>query len=495
MSKQEHAMPKEKKSNGRVDKDQVQVGDPPGKNAGLPEQPSQREARQAQGRALRPNCPRSSHATAQPEQPQRDPLALIEKSNEGRVASLLPVRFTRMLESPFAFFRGTGIVQASDLAGTPSAGLIVQACGDCHLMNFGAFASPERTLLFDINDFDETAPAPFEWDVKRLAASFVLAARWREFDADDAHAIVEDGIKTYREQMAQYAGMRVLEIWYARITVDDVMRLAGQDIDLRKRVAKAIENAQKRTSEVVFHKLTHEVDGQPRIVDQPPLLYHMDLPDINTKDHVTALFAQYRSTLPEERRVLFDRFQFADAAFKVVGIGSVGTRCFVSLWMADVDDPLFLQLKEARPSVLEGLAGPALKEQNGERVVVGQRLMQSASDIFLGWMTGPTGSNYYVRQLRDQKISADLSTMAPKSLQAYARLCSRALARAHAKSGKAAEISGYLGSKARFDDAITEYAVAYADQVEKDFALFKAACHSGRFPTETAPTEAASALR
>lgn len=455
----------------------------------------QREGRREEGRALRTDCPRSSHSKMGTRQRHRDPLGLIEQSNKGRIEELLPVRFSRMLESPFAFFRGSAIVQAHDLQGTPSAGIIVQSCGDCHLMNFGAFASPERLLIFDINDFDETLQAPFEWDLKRLTASFVLAARWRNFNRNQPRTIAVEAVRAYREQMAQFSRMSMLDVWYAHITVEDLMKAAGQRKESLKRINRVIGTARKNTVEVVFQKMTSEVEGRPRIIDQPPLLYHPDPTRFNTPAHVQLFVENYRDSLPPDRRLLFDRYQFVDVAFKVVGVGSVGTACFVSLWMADTDDPLFLQIKEARPSVLEGLTTKERYHHNGERVVVGQRIMQSASDIFLGWVTGAAGKNYYVRQLRDQKAAADVPTMTSRMLAGYARLCGKTLARAHAKSGEAAKISGYLGSSAKFDGVIADYAVAYADQVEKDFSLFKDAVRAGRFLTETSPSEAEVAIR
>jgi len=445
---------------------------------------SQHAARQSQGRSLRANCPRSSHSKTGSRPSARDPLSLIEKSNEGRVKHLLPIRFTRMLESPFAFFRGTAIIQAHDLKETPSSGIIVQSCGDCHLANFGVFASPERTLIFDINDFDETLPAPFEWDVKRLATSFVLAARWRNFRKKEGHRTSHAVVKAYREQMTTFAGMRTLDRWYAHVAVGDLIERFSSDPELRKTLVRAVDTAHRHTSETGFHKMTRDIKGRPRIMDQPPLIHHLDASKLDWERDVVPFFEAYRATLSLDRQVLFDRFQLVDSVFKVVGIGSVGTLCFVTLWMADVDDPLFLQLKQALPSVLDGVAGSSPYENNGERVVVGQRIMQSASDIFLGWTRSPQGNDFYVRQLRDQKISIDLGTASERVLLAYATLCGQTLARAHAKSGKASEISGYLGSRSNFDDAITEYAVGYADRVAKDYDAFRAAARAGRFPTE-----------
>ena len=454
-----------------------------------PTTPSHRVARQSEGRSLRAKCPRSSHSKTASSRSGRDPLSLVEKSTKGRVTHLLPIRFTRMLESPFAFFRGTAVIQAHDLKNTPSAGIIVQSCGDCHLANFGAFASTERTLIFDINDFDETLPAPFEWDVKRLASSFVLASRWRNFGKKEGHRTSRAVIKAYREQMATFAEMHTLDVWYAHVAVGDLIDRFGSDPELEERLDQAVQTAHRHTSEAGLHKMTRDVRGRPRIMDQPPLIYHLDPSKFDLKKDIVPFFEVYRATLSLDRQVLFDRFQLVDAAFKVVGVGSVGTHCYVTLWMTDVGDPLFLQVKEALPSVLEGVAGSSHYGNNGERVVIGQRVMQSSSDIFLGWARGPRGNDFYVRQLRDQKSSIDLATASERGLVAYAIACGQTLARAHAKSGMASEISGYLGSGSNFDDAITDYAVAYADQVEKDYNAFHAAVRAGRFPTEASSSE------
>jgi uncharacterized protein (DUF2252 family) len=399
-----------------------------------------------------------------------------------------------MLESPFAFFRGTAVVQSHDLKNTPAADIIVQSCGDCHLMNFGGFASPERTLIFDINDFDETLPAPFEWDLKRLASSFVLASRWREFGKRNAQDAARTVVRAYRKQMARFAEMSVLDIWYARITLEDVIDLARNDPEVQRRIERAVDTARKHTSEAVFHKMTHEVNGQPRIVDQPPLIYHSSSAHAPVHEEIAAFFDAYRTTLSADRRVLFDRYHLVDSAFKVVGVGSVGTLCYATLWMADVDDPLFLQVKQALPSVLVGLTERSDYKSNGERVVIGQRVMQSASDIFLGWTRGPHGDDFYVRQLRDHKVASDVATTTERILIAYAKLCGQTLARAHAKSGKAAQITGYLGSGTNFEDAVADYAVSYADQVEKDYKAFQAAVRTGRFRTETSSSEIECAI-
>ena len=347
-----------------------------------------KEQRHEAGKALREKCPRKSHRDVVLGQGERDVVKLIEASNKDRLENLIPVRHGRMAQSAFAYFRGTALIQAHDLMGTPSSGIIVHSCGDCHLMNFGGFATPERNIVFDINDFDETLPAPFEWDLKRLAASFVIAARWRGFTDDQAREMAVQTAAAYRESMRKRESTGVLEAWYSRITIADVQALvreAGDKIDMGGRLKKKLAEARKQTHEHVFHNLTTPSRGLPRIVDQPPLIYHTDL--LNERE-VAVAFKQYRETLPEERRMLFDRFKLVDWAVKVVGVGSVGTRCLVALLLAAPDDPLFLQIKEARPSVLERYTGHARVPHNGQRVVVGQRLMQSASDIFLGWCQG-----------------------------------------------------------------------------------------------------------
>jgi uncharacterized protein (DUF2252 family) len=456
--------------------------------------PGQRASRKLRGKAMRKTCPRSSHADVILGQPERDPMALIEQSNKGRVETLLPIRFARMAESAFAFFRGTALLQAHDLKGTPSAGVTLQCCGDCHLMNFGGFATPERALVFDIDDFDETHPGPFEWDVKRLATSFVLAGRWLGFGDRETQELLQGLLAAYRTTQAQFAEMSVLETWYARITFDDLLHYTENNPKYLKQVRKAVEKATQNTSEHVFHKITTTVDGKPRIVDQPPLLYHADPSEFQVERDVLPFLANYRSTLRLDCQALFDRFQIVDGAYKVVGVGSVGTRCFIVLFVGNQDDHLFLQIKEAQPSVLEGLAGPAPFPNNGERVVTGQRLMQSASDIFLGWSHHNHG-DFYVRQMRDMKVVPNLVGYTPDMLTAYAGLCGRTLARAHAKSGEAATIAGYLGNGSAFDEAVAHYALAYADQVEKDYDQFKAAIGSGRFPTATLPSEIEQAIR
>ena len=453
------------------------------------------ELRREAGKALREKCPRTSHRDVVLGQGERDVVELIEASNKDRLENLTPVRHGRMVQSAFAYFRGTAMIQAYDLKDTPSSGIIVHSCGDCHLMNFGGFATPERNIVFDINDFDETLPAPFEWDLKRLAASFVIAARWRGFTDNQAREIAVQTAAAYRESMIKRESTGVLEAWYSRTTIADVQALvgeAGDIVELGGRVKKKLAEARKQTHERVFHNLTAPSRGLPRIVDQPPLIYHTDL--LNERE-VAVVFKQYRETLAEERRILFDRFKLVDWAVKVVGVGSVGTRCIVALLLAAPNDPLFLQLKEAGPSVLERYTGHARVTHNGQRVVVGQRLMQSASDIFLGWCRGPHGRDAYVRQLRDMKVSVDIETQPPKVMHAYATLCGLTLSRAHGKAGDAAMIAGYLGSSDQFDQAIGDYAVAYAGEVERDYRSFVRAIRNGRLKTDVSLSRLETALR
>lgn len=453
------------------------------------------EQRHDAGKALRDKCSRASHGKVVLGQgPKRDVVALIKASNEDRLENLVPIRHGRMAQSPFAFFRGTASVQAHDLAGTPTSGIHVQACGDCHLMNFGGFATPERNLVFDINDFDETLPAPFEWDVKRLAASFVVAARYRGFRPDQARELAVEAAAAYRRSMRKRSGTGVLEAWYSRITLEDVKEIAGDDAEINRRVDRKIAEARKQTNENVANKLITPINGEPRIADQPPLLYHVDKKLVNP-DIIATFFKTYRASLPEERRMLFDRFTPVDAALKVVGVGSVGTRCYVTLLLAAPDDPLFLQVKEARRSVLEPYVKGPRPTHNGQRVVVGQRLMQSATDIFLGWAKVPGARDFYVRQLRDMKISPEIESQTLRVMRSYANLCGLALARAHDKAGDAAMIAGYLGSKDQFDEAIGDYAVAYADQVERDYAAFVKAIRTGKLKTDTSLSKLATALR
>ena len=461
----------------------AQPANPPVTSADLSDE------RREEGKSRRKDCPRSSHGETILGQEKRDPLALIEQSNVGRLQDLLPIRFERMAPSAFTFFRGTANLQAHDLNGTPDSGITVQCCGDCHFMNFGGFATPERLQIFDINDFDETFPAPFEWDVKRLATSFVLAARERKLSLAEIRKVVSTAVAAYRTVISDLATRTVLETWYAHIAVEDMYRTFAEDPKFLKMTRKETEKAAKNTSDHVFNKHVTTVDGHPRIVDQPPKVFHPEADEFDVAKDVIPFFARYRETLPADRQMLFDRFRLVDGAYKVVGVGSVGTRCMIALFLGEAGEPLFLQLKEARPSVLEGHAGKSPFTNNGERVVVGQRLMQSASDIFLGWSTDPKGRDFYVRQLRDQKFAPNVPESTPRSLGLLANLCGRTLGRAHAKCGAAASISGYVGTSDAFDEAILKYAQAYADQVEADYEEFGKAIESGRFPVAKGETE------
>jgi uncharacterized protein (DUF2252 family) len=428
--------------------------------------------RRAQGKSLRETVSRDSHAGWKAPKDRRDPIDLLVESNEGRMAELIPIRFGRMMQSPFTFYRGSAAVMAADLATTAQSGLRVQACGDAHLLNFGGFATPERQIVFDINDLDETLPAPWEWDVKRLTASVVIAGQYLRLTETESARAAEATVRSYRQRMADYSSMRALEVWYDTIGIDDVMEVLDDRARevVKQRLAKAEE---KSSPEFVFPKLVEHRGSEPRFKEDPPLIFH---PSAQMAPGVATAFRapleRYRASLPDHVRVLFDRYHLCDMAVKVVGIGSVGTMCAVGLWIAAEDDPLFLQVKEARASVLEPYAGKSIYENHGQRVVCGQRLMQSASDIFLGWSTGVTGRNVYVRQLRDVKISVMIEDWDVDMLREYGKLCGWTLAKAHARSGDAAKIAGYMGASATFDDAICEFAVEYADQNERDYRAF-----------------------
>ncbi len=433
------------------------------------------------GKARRKTVPRAAHTELGVAKRDRDIVAMLQASNQDRIEQLVPIRHSRMLESPFAFYRGSAAIHAADLSGTPNSGITVQACGDCHLMNFGGFATPERDLVFDINDFDETFPAPWEWDLKRLAASLVLAARWKGFPASRAKAALAMAAQRYREMMHEYADMPTMDVWYSKITYSDLFERAQGNAKATKLVAADARRARSQTAEHVFHKITTKVGDTPRIRDQPPLIYHPQAPELH--EAVQAVLAKYAATLREDYRALFERFRYLDTAIKVVGVGSVGTRCFIVLLQGEHGDPLFLQIKEARQSVLQPFVGDSHWQNEGERVVAGQRLMQAVSDIFLGWARGPQGRDFYMRQLRDMKVSLGLDTLIADHLVLYGGLCGAALARAHAKAGQAPEIAGYLGSAGAFDEALGRYATGYADQVERDYETFRDATRSGRLKT------------
>lgn len=446
----------------------------------LKEHPT-RDELYAMGKSLRDKCQREAHAAWQPGPDRPDPLALMEEANKGRIPQLIPVRHGRMLRSPFTFYRGAALNMAADLATTPSTGIRVQACGDCHLANFGAYATPERRVIFDINDLDETLPAPWEWDVKRLSASFVLACRNNGISADDAREIVLSCVRSYREKMAEYSEMRILDVWYASIDVEKLMALI-QDEEASKRVRKRLAKARERSVvEHDFPELATTAGVAPAIKENPPLIFHW-----REKGHeeltanVERAFLRYRDTLQEDRRLLLDRFKLKDVAIKVVGVGSVGTYCGILLLMHGENDPLFLQFKHARPSVLEAYAGKSRHANNGERVVHGCRMMQSASDIFLGWTEGDAGRQFYVRQLKDMKIKPMVEIFNASVMQQYAEWCGWTLAHAHARSGQPAVISGYLGKSDKFDQAIADFSFAYADQSEHDHEILTDAVRAGK---------------
>jgi uncharacterized protein (DUF2252 family) len=418
------------------------------------------------GRAARQRTPRSSHAAWAPARERPDPVKLLEAQAQTRQPELLRIRYARMTPSPFTFMRGAAITMAHDLAGTPRTGIQAQLCGDCHLSNFGLYASPERALLFDVNDFDETLPGPWEWDVKRLTTSLVVAGRDNGFVSADCRRAACEAVRSYRQRMSEYSEMGELEVWYSRVGEEEIFDLIS-DSKTMKRAKKAMSKARGRDSLQALSRLTRVVDGRRIIVDDPPLLVRVA--DEGLREQIDDILQTYRSTLQDDRRYLLDRYRFVDVARKIVGVGSVGTRAYIVLLEGrDEDDPLFLQVKEAQASVLESFLPKSKYRNHGHRVVAGQRLMQAASDIFLGWLRGPAGRDFYWRQLRDMKGSAKVERMSPGELAAYADLCGWALARAHARSGDRVQIAAYLGKSERFDRAIAAFADAYADQIERD---------------------------
>ncbi|AQT71459.1 DUF2252 domain-containing protein [Streptomyces sp. fd1-xmd] len=457
------------------------------------------EERVEMGREARRRCPRSGHAVYQPSPDRPDPLAILEAQSATRVSELVPIRYARMTESPFRFYRGAAAIMASDLAGSPDSGIAVQLCGDAHLLNFRLLASPERRLMFDINDFDETLPGPWEWDVKRLSASLVIAARANGFDEAQRARIVNSAVRSYREAMTGFAGMGNLDVWYAKIDAEGLEALVTERLDKRgrKKLATAMAKARSRDSLQVFDKLTEVVDGRPRIAADPPLLVPLAdlLPDSERDelvDRLAALVGHYGRTLESNRRALLEDYRLVDVARKVVGVGSVGTRCWILLLLGrDGRDPLFLQAKEADTSVLADHVGASLYDNQGERVVSGQRLMQAASDIFLGWerVDGIDGRkrDFYIRQLRDWKGIAMPETMSPAQLETFGNACGMTLARAHARSGDRVAIAAYLGRGDVFDRALAEFAEAYADQNERDHHALVDAVRAGRLPAQELP--------
>jgi uncharacterized protein (DUF2252 family) len=454
--------------------------------------------RAERGKSARAAVPRESHAVFDPPPDRPDPLGLLEEQAEARVPELVPIRWGRMMASPFSYYRGAALPMASDLAATPVSGLAVQACGDAHLSNFGIFGSADRLLVFDVNDFDETLPGPWEWDVKRLAASMEVAGRDNGFSGKDRREIVGATAASYRRAMRDFASMTNLDIWYAHADVDQVQadfesRLRARQ---RKMVDKATAKARTRDSMQEVAKLTRVVGGRPRIIADPPLLVPVNdlLPAKTDQEAFLAqikdLIATYRRTLETDRRYLLEEFQFADMARKVVGVGSVGTRCWIVLLLGrDSADPLFLQVKEAEASVLSRFVGASKYDNQGLRVVAGQRLMQASSDIFLGWQRTAIGldgkqRDFYVRQLRDWKFSMPIESMVPRGMRIYGELCGWTLARAHARSGDRIAIAAYLGGSDVFDKAITRFAAAYADQNERDHKALVDAVASGRIAAE-----------
>jgi uncharacterized protein (DUF2252 family) len=454
--------------------------------------------RAARGKTARAEVPRESHAAFDPPPDRPDPISLLEQQGKARLPELVPVRWGRMMVSPFTFFRGAALPMASDLAGTPVSGLSVQACGDAHLSNFGVFGSAERRLVFDVNDFDETLPGPWEWDVKRLAASLEVAARGNGFPGKQRRGIVSAAVTRYRQAMRDFAGMTDLDVWYAHADMDELRTQFESELQPRQRkaVAKGLAKARTRDSMQEVAKLTQVVDGRPRIISDPPLLVPIDelMPKETDRaaieEQFSSLIAKYRRTLETDRRYLLEQFEFCDMARKVVGVGSVGTRCWIVLMLGrDDGDPLFLQVKEAEASVLSRFVGASKFANQGQRVVAGQRLMQASSDIFLGWQRTEAGldgrpRDFYVRQLRDWKFSVDIENILPSGMRLYGELCGWTLARAHARSGDRIAIGAYLGGSDAFDRAITEFASAYADQNERDHQSLVDAVASGRIIAE-----------
>jgi uncharacterized protein (DUF2252 family) len=448
--------------------------------------PPARSERYAAGKALRQRVPREDHGAWKAPYNRRDAVEMVVESSKGRIPELVPIRYGRMLVSPFTFYRGAANIMAADLASTPVSGVKVQLCGDAHLLNFGAFATPERRIVLDVNDFDETLPGPWEWDVKRLAASFVFAARSNGFSTADQREAASSCVRSYREHMIEYGDMPVLEVWYARLQLSDALA-AAHDKATKARMKKRVRKAEATTvAEHDFPKMTETRGGRYVIRDAPPLIYHHPYLNVASgRENIERALHRYRESLSDERKALLDRYQLMDVALKVVGVGSVGTTCAVALMMAGDDDPLFLQVKEAGPSVLENYAGKSVYANHGQRVMVGQHLMQAASDIFLGWTQGYAGRHYYIRQLRDMKIKPLVEVFNPATMFDYAMLCGWTLARAHARSGDPAMIAGYMGKSDVFDKAVTSFSELYADQAELDHAALKKAVRNGKIKVET----------
>jgi len=453
-------------------------------------------ARVARGKAERRRIPLEDHALFAPTEFRPDPLELLARQAASRVPELIPIRYGRMVSSAFAFYRGAALIMASDLATTPTTTLRAQLCGDAHLSNFGFFASAERRLVFDLNDFDETLPGPFEWDLKRMVTSFEIAGRCQSFSPKDVQGIVLSAVRTYRESMREFATMTNQAVWYATLDAENLLEQLRATVPasrLRK-VEATLAEARTKDSMQAFRKMTQLIDGVPHIVSNPPLIVptsELFTPDVNAElmSRMGELMSSYRDSLVSDRQHLLDQFRFLEMARKVVGVGSVGTRAWILLFEGvDGNDPLFLQAKEAQSSVLEQFLGVSEFSNHGERVVAGQRLMQASSDIFLGWQktNGIDGidRDYYVRQLRDWKASADVEAFNPNGMSLYARVCAWTLARAHARSGDRIALAAYLGKKDTFDQAIAAFASAYADQNERDYSVLRAAVSSGKIVAE-----------
>jgi uncharacterized protein (DUF2252 family) len=445
-----------------------------------------RKDRKAFGKALRESVPRSAHAAWTPPPNRADIVSLLEESNDDRIAKLIPLRYSRMLQSPLACLRGSAVVMARDSADLPTTNIRLQSCGDCHLQNFGWFASPERNLIFDVNDFDETRKAPWEWDIKRLVASVVVAAREKNASKSQQQQLAQATVSEYRAHLAKYAELAPLEMWYVRLDADALLTQTS-NIASKKRSQQIIDAARQRTLDSLLPKMTERVNGELRFKDRPPLIFH-PVDEDPFRQKIQEMMLQYRQTLSEDRRFLLDRYRLVDVAYKVVGVGSVGLRCGIILMLGPDDCPLVLQIKEARASVLEPIVGRSERSHHGHRIVHGQRVMQAASDIFLGWATSTEGRSYYFRQLRDMKMSVAVDIMSLSEFEEYVRLCGWALARAHAKAGDAAVITGYLGPSDQFDEALGEFGIAYADQVEQDFESLQNAAKSGRILVNCQPS-------
>ena len=454
------------------------------------------EERDARGREARAKVPRKVHGEWEPASGRRSPVAVLKEQAESRLAELIPIRHARMTASPFAFYRGAAAVMAEDLSVTPDSGLRVQCCGDAHLSNFGGFAAPDRTLVFDINDFDETVPGPWEWDVKRLVASFEIAARARGFDEETCHWVVEGTARVYRESMREYGREGNLTLWYRRLDEHGAQSLWANRVppDAMKRFQKNLAKARSKDSMRALAKLTSEVDGEVRISGDPPLIVRLEdllsaADAASVRHELQQWFRGYRQSLQPDRRALVESYEIVDMARKVVGVGSVGTRCWiVYLRGRDHGDPLFLQIKEAQESVLEPYIGRSVYPNHGRRVVEGQRFMQSASDIFLGWDRAGEAigdpRDFYVRQLWDGKLSANIDAMDPEVLEIYGEICASTLARAHARSGDRIAIGSYLGKGTTFDRAVVDFAHSYADQNDRDYAEVVAAIHDGELEAD-----------